>query len=118
MNEDRQHSQVGELVPFLDQLATEEVLDGVLVTDDEYQRLTTQRAQAVARWQVYRSDAATVARLTRTVTTHHRTRTAAKAVLRHVLYVPEGGLVIARRVWEAKTKLTAPANDPGGRGHR
>ncbi|HEX3781464.1 MAG TPA: hypothetical protein VHX38_17530, partial [Pseudonocardiaceae bacterium] len=94
---------MGELVAFPDRLATEDVLDGVLVTDDEYQRLTSQRALAVARWQGYRSDVATVARVTRTVVTHHRTRSTAKAVLRHVLYVPAGGLVVARRVWEAKT---------------
>jgi S-DNA-T family DNA segregation ATPase FtsK/SpoIIIE len=94
---------MGELVPFPDRAPASVVLDGELVSEDEYQRLTSQRAQALARWQGYRDNAVVAARTARTVATHHRTRAVAKAALRHVLYVPVGGLVVARRVWEAKT---------------
>lgn len=40
---------------------------------------------------------------TRTAVTHRRTVSAGKAVGRHLLYIPAGGMVIGRRVWEAKT---------------
>ena len=45
----------------------------------------------------------TVARWSRRVATHDRTKTTAKAVVRNVLYVPAGAGVVLRRVWEAKT---------------
>jgi S-DNA-T family DNA segregation ATPase FtsK/SpoIIIE len=80
-----------------------EVLDGELLSEEEYQRLTSQRELARARWQGYRSDAATVAKVARTVATHDRTHTTARAVVRNVLYVPVGACVVARWVWEAKT---------------
>lgn len=94
---------MGELVPFPDRAPANVVLDGEIVTDDEYLRLTTQRAQALARWRGYRDNAVVAVSTVRTAASHHRTRHAAKAVFRHVLYVPVGGLVVARRLWEAKT---------------
>jgi S-DNA-T family DNA segregation ATPase FtsK/SpoIIIE len=94
---------MGELVPFPDRAPANVVLDGEIVTDDEYLRLTTQRAQALARWRGYRDNAVVAVSTVRTAASHHRTRNAAKAVFRHVLYVPVGGLVVARRLWEAKT---------------
>jgi S-DNA-T family DNA segregation ATPase FtsK/SpoIIIE len=80
-----------------------EVVDAELVDDDEYERLRSQRGQAIERYRGYQRDAVTVATTVRTVATHQHTQTAGKAVVRHLLYIPAGGLVVAKRVWEAKT---------------
>jgi S-DNA-T family DNA segregation ATPase FtsK/SpoIIIE len=80
-----------------------EVIEGELVTDEEYARLTSQRAKAIERYRGYGRDVVTVARWSRRVATHDRTKTAAKAVVRNVLYVPAGVGVVLRRVWESKT---------------
>ena len=47
--------------------------------------------------------AGVVAVATRTAVTHRHTRTAGKATVRNLLYVPAGAKVIHRRLWEAKT---------------
>jgi S-DNA-T family DNA segregation ATPase FtsK/SpoIIIE len=80
-----------------------EVIEGELVTDEEYARLTSQKAKAIERYRGYGQDVVTMARWSRQVATHDRTKTAAKAVLRNALYVPAGAGVLLRRVWEAKT---------------
>jgi DNA segregation ATPase FtsK/SpoIIIE, S-DNA-T family len=77
----------------------QDAIDGELLTDEEYARLTGQREQAFVRWHGYRSDLATVARTTRTVATHEKT----KAVVRELVFVPIGAGVLAKRLWEAKT---------------
>jgi S-DNA-T family DNA segregation ATPase FtsK/SpoIIIE len=79
------------------------VEEGQLLSDAEYERLTSQQGQAVARWQGYRTDVVIAARAARTVVGHHHTRTAVKAVVRNAIYVPAGGLLVAKRVWESKT---------------
>ncbi|PRX43838.1 S-DNA-T family DNA segregation ATPase FtsK/SpoIIIE [Prauserella shujinwangii] len=72
-----------------------EVVEGELVTDEEYQRLTSQKAQAIARYQGYKHDLVVVGRLTRRVATHERTR----AVLRHAVAYPVAGVGVAWRRW-------------------
>lgn len=52
---------------------------------------------------IVRTRAHAVATVTRTAVTHRRTVAAGKAIGRHLLYIPAGGVVIGRRVWEAKT---------------
>jgi len=76
-----------------------EVVDGEVVSEADYRRAMSQREQAMARWQGYRSDVVTVARATRTVATHTYT----KAAIRELVYVPIGAGVVAKRVWEART---------------
>jgi S-DNA-T family DNA segregation ATPase FtsK/SpoIIIE len=52
---------------------------------------------------IVRTQAHTIAAVTRTAVTHKRTVAAGKAIGRHLLYIPAGGMVIGRRMWEAKT---------------
>lgn len=80
-----------------------EVIDAELISDEEYARLTSQRAKAIERYRGYGQDVVTVVRWSRWAATHDRTKTTAKAVLRNVLYVPAGAGVLLRRAWEAKT---------------
>jgi S-DNA-T family DNA segregation ATPase FtsK/SpoIIIE len=80
-----------------------EVVDAEILTNEEYARLTSQKGQALARYEGYRSDMLATARVVATVATHQHTRAAGKAVARHVLYVPAGAMVVAKRLWEAKT---------------
>ena len=81
----------------------EGVIEGELVTDEEYTRLTSQKAKAIERYRGYRHDVVVAASWTRRAVTHDRTKTTGKAVVRNVLYVPSGVGVVAKRVWEAKT---------------
>ncbi|WP_206793196.1 FtsK/SpoIIIE domain-containing protein [Amycolatopsis sp. MtRt-6] len=78
-------------------------IEGEIITDEEYQRLTSQKARALARYAGYRHDVAVAARTARKVATHEATTTAARAVVRHTCYPFAGAWVICRRVWEAKT---------------
>lgn len=71
------------------------VLDGELVSDEEYRRLTSQRAQAIERYRGYRQDAVTVYRGARAVVTHRAT----KAAVRHGLAYPVAGAVVVARRW-------------------
>ncbi|WP_216210591.1 cell division protein FtsK [Amycolatopsis aidingensis] len=77
------------------------VVEGELVTDEQYRHLTSQKTKAIARYQGYAQDAVTVYRGVKTAATHERTKTTAKAVARNVLYVPAGAGALAKRVWEA-----------------
>ncbi|MFD9890952.1 FtsK/SpoIIIE domain-containing protein [Amycolatopsis sp. NPDC059027] len=83
--------------------ADTEVIEGELISDEEYQRRTSQKARMLARYQGYRRDVVTVAKVTKTVATHERTKTLGKGAARHVSYVFGGGYVLAKRAWEAKT---------------
>lgn len=78
-----------------------EVIEGEIVTEADYN--ARQRELAKARRALYKSDALTVYRGVKTVATHQHTKTTGKALLRHGSYVLGGGLVVAKRVWEAKT---------------
>lgn len=80
-------------------IPADETIDGELVSEEEYQRLVSQRQQALARWQGYRSDVVVVAKGARTVATHQTT----KAAVRELVFIPIGVGVLAKRVWEAKT---------------
>lgn len=77
------------------------VLDGELVSEEEYR--TVQRRKAIERYRGYRRDVVVAATVARTVVTHDRTKTTVKFVARNSIYVAQGALVLARRVWEAKT---------------
>ena len=83
--------------------ADTEVIEGELVTDEEYALLTSQKAKAIERYRGYRRDAVTVYRGVKLAATHDYTKTTGKAVVRHSTYVVGGVGVLAKRVWEAKT---------------
>lgn len=72
-------------------------IEAELVTEEEWAEV--QRRKALERRAGYRADIVTVHR----VVTHRRTKASAKAVGRHILFVPAGALVLGRRLWEAKT---------------
>jgi hypothetical protein len=78
-------------LPTTDQ--PDEAIEAEIITDEEYRRLTSQKAQAIARYQGYRRDIVATGRTVRTTVTHDRT----KAVLRNVLCVPAGALVVGKR---------------------
>jgi S-DNA-T family DNA segregation ATPase FtsK/SpoIIIE len=80
-----------------------EVLEGDLVSDEEYRALTSQKAKAIARYQGYKNDVVTAVRISKKVATHEHTKTTGKAVLRHALYVPAGAASVGRRLWDAKS---------------
>lgn len=80
-----------------------EVVDAEIVTDEEWSALTTQRELAAARARVYRHDVVVVAKTAKTIATHHRTVTTGKAIGRHISHVVVGGMVVAKRAWEART---------------
>ncbi|PRX45340.1 S-DNA-T family DNA segregation ATPase FtsK/SpoIIIE [Prauserella shujinwangii] len=80
-----------------------EVVEGELVSDAEYRRLTSEKAKALARYQAYKRDLVVVGRVTRRVATHERTKSTAKTVARHVLYVPAGAAAVGKRLWDAKS---------------
>jgi hypothetical protein len=92
-------------LPATDQPA--EAIEGEIITDEEYRRLTSQKAQALARYQGYRRDIVATGRVVRTVATHDRSKTAGKAVLRHGSYAFGGVGVVAKRMWQAKTNSRA-----------
>ncbi|MCT2587783.1 zonular occludens toxin domain-containing protein [Actinophytocola gossypii] len=70
-----------------------EVLDAELVSDEDYR--AAQRQAAVERYRGYRRDVVAVARLTRTVATHRRTR----ALFRHAVAYPLAGAGVVARRW-------------------
>lgn len=78
-------------------LPARHVVDAEIVSDEDYNAV--QRRRALERWGAYRRDVVTVTRVTRTVVTHDRTKTAA----RHGAYVLVGAGVIAKRLWQAST---------------
>lgn len=86
-------------------LPARQVLDGEIVTEEQYRELTSQRGKALARRDAYRRDVATVTRVTRTVVTHPRV----VPVWRHTAYTVTGAGVIARRVWESRSNAVPAA---------
>lgn len=83
--------------------STGEVIEGELVSPEEWALVTSQKAQRDWRYAEYRKQAATVARVTRTAVTHDRTKTTARFAGRHTAYVFGGAGIVAKRAWEAKT---------------
>jgi S-DNA-T family DNA segregation ATPase FtsK/SpoIIIE len=80
--------------PDTEQAGTE-VLEGELVSDAEYQRVTSEKAKAIARYQAYQRDLVTVYRSVRTVAKHQRTKT----VVRHTVAYPLAGIKVVNRRW-------------------
>lgn len=80
-----------------------EVVDGEIVTDADYQALTSERERAIARWQGYRADATVAVRVVAGAATHRYTQTAARATLRAALTVGQGHASWARRAVAAAT---------------
>jgi S-DNA-T family DNA segregation ATPase FtsK/SpoIIIE len=74
-----------------------EPLEGELVSEEEYQRRTSQKALALARYEAYRRDVTLVVRVMRTAVTHQRTKTTSKAVVRNAWYPVAGAGVVLKR---------------------
>jgi DNA segregation ATPase FtsK/SpoIIIE, S-DNA-T family len=72
-----------------------EPLEGELVTDEEYRRLTSQKELALERYRGYRRDVIAVYKGVRTAVTHRRTRT----VARHVVGYPVAGIGVVSKRW-------------------
>lgn len=79
----------------------EEVLEGELVSVEDYRAM--QRQAAIERYRGYRNDVMVAAKWTRRVATHSRTKTVTKFLARNSIYVMQGAGVLLKRVWEAKT---------------
>lgn len=78
-----------------DTTAAGPVVEGELVSEEEYARLTSEKAKAIARYQGYRRDVVTVYRGVKTAATHERT----KAVLRHTAGYPLAGVKVVAKRW-------------------
>lgn len=78
-----------------------EVLEGELVSDDDYAAI--QHRKAMERWHGYGQTATTTVHVVKHVVTHERTKTTSRAVARNVAYVFGGAGIVARRIWEART---------------
>ncbi|MBN6036228.1 cell division protein FtsK [Amycolatopsis sp. 195334CR] len=76
-----------------------EVLDGELVSAEEFARLTSQKRQAIERYRAYGNTVVATGRVMRTAATHDRT----KAALGHGMTVVQGFESWARRTWDAST---------------
>lgn len=72
-----------------------DVLEGEIVSDEEYERLTSQKAQALERYSGYRQDVTVVIERARRVAGHERTR----AAFRHTIYYPLAGLRVVTGRW-------------------
>ncbi|PXY32719.1 cell division protein FtsK [Prauserella muralis] len=83
--------------------AEAEVVEGELISEEEYRRRTSQKAQAIARYKGYAHDAVVVGRVVKTVATHRHTKTAGKAVLSAGLTTVQGVESWGKRVWDAST---------------
>jgi S-DNA-T family DNA segregation ATPase FtsK/SpoIIIE len=75
--------------------ADTEVLEGEEVSEEEYQRLTSQRERARARYSGYRQDVVVVVDRTRSLVRHHRT----KAAFRHTVVYPLAGARVVAGRW-------------------
>ncbi len=76
-----------------------EVLDAELVSDEDYQRLASERDKAVERYRGYRHDAITAVRGVRDVVTHPHTKTVVRHTVRHALAYPVAGAGVVVRRW-------------------
>lgn len=79
------------------------VVDAELVSEEEYQWLTSERTKAVERYRGYRHDLQVAATVTRRMVTHDTTKTAGRALVRNVLYLPAGIGVVGKRVRDARS---------------
>jgi len=79
--------------------AETEVVEGELISEEEYQRLFTQRGQAIERYKGYRRDLVTAGRAVKTVAFHDRTKTLVKATGRHVFGYPIAGAGVVLKRW-------------------
>lgn len=71
-----------------------DVVEAELLTDAQYQALTSQKTQAIERYRGYRRDVTTVYRGVKTAVTHERTKT----LVRHLIgYLVAGAGVVAKR---------------------
>ncbi|MBK1784552.1 cell division protein FtsK [Prauserella cavernicola] len=80
-----------------------EVVEGELISDEEYRYRTSQKAQAIARYKGYAHDAVVVGRAVKTVATHQHTKTAGKAVISAGLTTVQGVESWGKRAWDAST---------------
>nr|WP_052477971.1 FtsK/SpoIIIE domain-containing protein [Kibdelosporangium sp. MJ126-NF4]CEL15089.1 TraB protein [Kibdelosporangium sp. MJ126-NF4]CTQ93317.1 TraB protein [Kibdelosporangium sp. MJ126-NF4] len=79
------------------------VVDAELITEAEYQLRTSQKAQAMARYEGYRRDITTVARVVRAVVTHPLAIRAYHATKRTAKTTWEGTKSGGRRAWSGMT---------------
>jgi DNA segregation ATPase FtsK/SpoIIIE, S-DNA-T family len=76
-----------------------EVVEGELVSEEEYRRLFTQRGQAIERYKGYRNDVVTAYQGVKTVVKHERTKTTVKAAGRHAFGYPIAGAGVVVKRW-------------------
>ncbi|MET8847992.1 ATP-binding protein [Amycolatopsis sp. NPDC004625] len=76
-----------------------EVIEGEIVTEEQWRLLTDQRAQREWRFAEYRRQGAAVVRYTRTAVTHDTTLRTAKFVLRNALVYPVAGAGVVCKHW-------------------
>ncbi|MEU3272541.1 zonular occludens toxin domain-containing protein [Saccharomonospora sp. NPDC006951] len=79
--------------PGADAVAGSEVIEGEIITAQQYRDL--QRQKAHERWAGYRNDVVVVGRVVKTVTTHQRTKT----LVRHAFAYPLAGVGVTWRRW-------------------
>ena len=80
-----------------------EVIEGEIVTDEQWRLYTSQKAQLEWRLAEYKRQAQWVGTHAVTVVRHDRTVRTAKFGARHTAYVFTGAGIVAKRAWEAKT---------------
>ncbi|WP_158853161.1 ATP-binding protein [Saccharothrix deserti] len=104
-DEDRERTNVVHLpvrhadaAPDTDGLEPDAAIAGQLLTPEESAELDRRMAAQKAR-----AAAGAMVAVVRGGVTHDRTRRAVRAVARNAFYVPAGGAVVARQVWEAHT---------------
>ncbi len=103
MNDNAEHvPAAGELAtvhPLPIRTEQGEAIEGELISEEEYQRLTSQKARAIARYEGYRRDVVLAATAAKKAATHEKTKT----VLNHSLTVIQGLDSWRGRAWDAST---------------
>lgn len=95
MNDDDRTAELATVHRLPTVPADSEIVDGEIVSDEEYQRLTSQRTQALERISGYRQDVTVIVERTRTIVGHDRTR----AFFRHTFGYPVAGLRVVSGRW-------------------
>jgi S-DNA-T family DNA segregation ATPase FtsK/SpoIIIE len=91
-------------LPGTDQTTTAtDAIEGEIVTDEEYARLTSQKEQALARYRGYAHDVVVVGQAVKTVATHTITKTAGRVALETSVTTVQGFESWGRRAWDAGT---------------
>jgi S-DNA-T family DNA segregation ATPase FtsK/SpoIIIE len=80
-----------------------EVIEGELISDEEYAWRTSQKARAIARYQGYSRDVVAVGRVVKTAATHDVTKTVGRKTLETSLTTVQGFESWGRRAWDAGT---------------